>query len=176
MIWILQPCNNMLDIDITTLAISAIFTVAFITPLYWNYRKMIQKEKIAEKLIQSLKANEKLDLSEKDFWNGQYFIGLDPVKKVLVYSENIHIHEPMILDLNQMKGIKMEEKSHEFNKRKIVDELALMVHPLQKAAFPLEFYDAEKFSSMDAEPVLIKKWESLIKPLLKRAPEKQLSA
>lgn len=166
----------MFDIDITTLGISAIFTAAFIAPFYLNYRKMSQKEKKVGQLIQNLSADKGLNLSEKDYWNSQYFIGLDPVKKVLVYSENIHIHEPMIVDLNQMKVIKVEEKSHEFNKRKIVDELTLMVHPLQKAAFPLEFYDAEKFSSLDAEPVLIKKWESLIKPLLKRAPEKELIA
>ncbi|PSK99272.1 hypothetical protein [Cecembia rubra] len=166
----------MFDIDITTLVIAGLFTAAFIAPLYWNYRKMSQKEKKAEQLIQSLKASKGLFLSEKDYWNNQYFIGIDPVKKVLVYSENIHIHEPMIVDLNQMKGIKMEEKSHEFNKRKIVDELTLMVHPLQKAPIPLEFYDADKFSSLDAEPVLIKKWESLIRPLLKKIPEKELSA
>ncbi|WP_165389786.1 hypothetical protein [Cecembia calidifontis] len=176
MIWILQPCNDMFDIDITTLAVSAVLTIAFIAPFYWNYRKMSQKEKKLDQLIQNLKASKGINLSVKDYWNNQYFIGLDPTKKILVYSSNIHDQDPLILDLNQVKGIKMEEKHHEFNKRKIVDELNLIVHPIHKAAFPIEFYDGEKFSSLDTEPVLIKKWEKLLKPLLNRVPEKQLSA
>lgn len=166
----------MYDIDITTLVIAALFTAAFIAPLYWNYRKMSQKEKKASLLIQSLKVSKGLNLSENDYWNNQYFIGLDPVKKVLVYSANIHEDDPLIVDLSETRGIKMEEKSHEFNKRKVVDELTLLILPLHNAPIPLEFYDGEKFSSLDSEPVLIKKWENLIKPLLKKAPEKQLSA
>lgn len=166
----------MFDIDYLTLSIAAVCMAAFVAPFYWNHRKSAQKLKKAMHRIQEVSKNLKLNLQEKDCWNNQYFIGLDPEQKVLLYAVDIHQNPPLVLDLTTVQKIKLEEKFHEFgnakDKRKVLDRLDLVLIKDGQSSLELEFYDAEKYSAMDGEPLLIKKWEKLLQAFLHQVPRK----
>ena len=169
----------MFDIDYLTLSIAAVCIAAFAAPFYWNHRKSAQKLKQAMFHIHEVSKNLKLNLQEKDSWNNQYFIGLDPEQKVLLYAAEIHQTPPLTLDLTTVQRIKLEEKFHEFgqgrDKRKVIDRLDLVLIIAGQSSLQLEFYDAEKFSAMDGEPLLIKKWEKLLQSLLQQVPRQHVT-
>ena len=86
--------------------------------------------------------------------------------------------EPVVIDLDHVKQIKIDEVSRVIgskgNSRKVIDELRLhLISHTGKVIGDLEFYDAEKFSDLAGESVLIKKWEGSLQVFLKNQVKKE---
>lgn len=163
----------MFEIDYITIGFAVVLSLAFMAPLYLNHRK---NKKIAEAKNQFLAdlAKEKgLHFSQKEFWRNRYMMALDTNLKKLVYVHFEEVPAVIEIELDQVQSIEIHEKNHEIGgekeKRKIIDNLDLtfyMGHS-QKNQITLEFYDAEKFSDMNGELPLIRRWQSLLQSNLK---------
>ncbi|MCH7396825.1 hypothetical protein MM236_02455 [Belliella sp. DSM 107340] len=157
----------MFEIDIITISIAIVSMVAFAVPFYINNLK-VKKEKLnKENLLQNFLKSHNLNLNIQDNWRKQYFIGMDTYQNKLVYIQNLADIKAVILDVREIKQVKINEESRvvgaKGNSRKIIDGLHLQFTNHQgKVIGLLEFYDGEKFSDLVGEPILIKKWEATI--------------
>lgn len=168
----------MFDIDIITLIMAVAGMIAFAIPFYLNNQK-VKKEKTRKMkgLSEIIKSNG-LSLNLEDQWRNQYFIGFDSNKNKLLYIANLDKLEPVVIDLDHVKQIKIDEVSRVIgskgNSRKVIDELRLhLISHTGKVIGDLEFYDAEKFSDLAGESVLIKKWEGSLQVFLKNQVKKE---
>lgn len=158
----------MFDIDIITLAISAVAMIAFALPFYFASRKINKKKVLALKQIEDFIQSQNLTIQIRDIWRNQYFIGLDTVKGVLVYCEHLDNSSPVLIDLKKINQVAIEEAAHVVgnmtNSHKVLDKLTLsMTDEHNRKIQGLEFYDGDKYSDLNGEAVLIKKWELLIR-------------
>ncbi|MCH7413819.1 hypothetical protein MM213_10010 [Belliella sp. R4-6] len=168
----------MFDIDIITISIAIVSMVAFAIPFYLNNVK-VKKEKLNnDKLLQTFLNSHNLNLNIQDNWRKQYFIGIDTSQNKLVYVDDLADIKPIILDIRDVKQVKINEVSRvvgaKSNSRKIIDSLHLQLTNHQgKVIGLLEFYDGEKFSDLVGEPILIKKWEATISAEAKSTGKKE---
>ncbi|MFO7823403.1 MAG: hypothetical protein R6V72_05650 [Cyclobacterium sp.] len=157
----------MFDLDIITLSMAMVAIIAFIMPFYLNNKKEKARVALAEKLLADFEKNQQLHIQVKDLWRNKYFIGMDPKKGKLIYSEDIHSCSPVLIDLLLINNVRIKEESHKVasptSSRKVIDKLELLFYS-EKAELvhTIEFYDGETFSDLLGETILIKKWETEI--------------
>jgi hypothetical protein len=159
----------MIDIEPISLGIALVLSAAFVFPIFNHSRKI--------KLAQQKKLNTLLEMGIKegyiwntmDFWRNEYLIAVDKQKKVMAYYQSTS-KEPILVDLNKYKMISIVEVETPKEKgASRIHELHLKFQsndPLCKAIL-LEFYNAEKFSDLNGEFPLVKKWEAICKETAK---------
>lgn len=169
----------MFDIDIISLTIAVILIAAFILPLYLHISKVKNREVRATKLLEDFAKSQELEIQVKDLWRSKYFIGLDRNKAKLLYSDDIALSSPVVIDLRTITRVKIAEVSHkvvnQLESRKIIDRLDMVL--LDKSgntANILEFYDGNRFSDLNGETILIKKWESYLEDVTHKVSKDQL--
>ncbi len=171
----------MFDIDITTLVISAAALIAFILPFYFAGRNVNKKKALAMKQIADFAKSQNLTFSIQDIWRNQYFIGLDTTKGVLIYCENLSNTSPVVIELKKINHVTIDETAHVVtnmtNSNKVVDKLSLFIFDNRnRIVQDLEFYDGDRYSDLNGEAVLIKKWEILIREQIKNHRSKLVIA
>jgi hypothetical protein len=159
------------DIDIVSFSIAVILIIAFIIPFYWYSRKSRIKELKAIKCLGEYAMNLDLEMHLTEFWRSHYFIGLDRNKGKVIYADNLLSPSPVIIDLRNIKKVKVEEASRKIvtpkETRKVIDKLELnFVGENNKTVMKIEFYDGDKFSDLNGESVLIKKWEAVLQSVI----------
>lgn len=170
----------MFDFDFITLSIAMISIAAFTLPFYLSHRKIKARVAIAKKQMADFIKNQGIQIQVEDLWRNQYYIGLDPEKRKLIYTEDIAAASPVLIDLDGVRQVKIDEVSRnlvsQVNTRKIIDHLKLVfVGENGKVIDTLEFYDGDKYSDLSGETILIKNWETCIQNVLKNTPKKQLA-
>ncbi|MFC4872814.1 hypothetical protein [Negadavirga shengliensis] len=169
----------MFDIDIISLSIAVILIAAFILPLYLHISKAKKRETRATKLLEDFAKSQGLEIQVKDLWRSRYFVGLDRNKAKLLYSDDIALSSPVLIDLYTISRVKIGEVSHkvvnQVESRKVIDRLDLIL--LDKngdTANVLEFYDGNRFSDLNGETILIKKWETYLEDITRKILKDQL--
>ncbi|NHE59813.1 hypothetical protein [Cyclobacterium plantarum] len=167
----------MFDLDIITLSMAMVAIIAFIMPFYINNKKVKAKVALAEKLLADFAKNQQLNIQVKDLWRNKYFIGIDPQKGKLIYSEDINSCLPVLIDLHLIGHVRIKEESHKVvsptSTRKVIDKLELSFYSEKAELFHnIEFYDGEKFSDLLGETILIKKWENEIMACMQQLTKK----
>ncbi|WP_373522888.1 hypothetical protein [Aquiflexum sp.] len=160
----------MLDIDPASLGISLIALLAFIWPLYYYSRKQKLKLKSQQEFLDKIRQASQLHFDHEDHWRGLYGMGLDIKNKKLIYVFHGTPSETKIIDLQKAHKISFQKTEHEISngkeKRQILDHLAIQIDCVDKSHV-LEFYNCDRFSDLDGEWPLAKKWENILKPLVK---------
>jgi len=158
----------MFEIDSVSLTIGAVLLVAFAVPFFMYSSKSKKEKKKRDMMLEDyLKANNlKLDLQES--WRNKYFLGLDLAHKKLVYVKSFEDFQPLQVNLEELSHITSQEVSRMVgsgkDSRKVLDELQLqLVGKNGKVRASLEIYNGDLFSDLSGEPVLIQKWETLLK-------------
>lgn len=158
----------MFDFDSITLLISMVCLVAFAIPfIIYSKKAKSQNSQKKAKLDEFLQANQ-FNLTVQETWRDRYFLGIDPVKRALVFVENLDAFEPQVFNLDDVHQVVKHEVSRMIgtgkNQRKIVDELHLqLIGKSGRLKTSIEVYNGEVFSDLLGEPVLIQKLEALLK-------------
>ena len=163
----------MFDIEPVSLVISLVLIILFSSPIVLYKRKQSQKIKFQTHYIEEMGSKSNLKFDESDRWRDLYFIGLDSVRKILVYvkfgPENT-IHQ---IDLSKASDVKLEKMEREIKiegkPQNIIDGLNLKIeiHGDKAETRMLEFYDSELFSDNMGELPLVQKWEKTLKTMIK---------
>lgn len=160
----------MLDIDPASLGISLIVLLAFIWPLYYYSRKQKLKVKSQKEFLEKIRQSSQLQFDHEDHWRGLYGMGLDIKNKRLIYVFYGTPSETKTIDLHKAHRISVQKVEHEISngkeKRQILDHLEIQIDYMDKTHV-LEIYDCDKLSDLDGEWPLAKKWENILKPLVK---------
>jgi hypothetical protein len=160
----------MLDIDPASLGISLIVLLAFIWPLYYYSRKQKLKVKSQKEFLEKIRQSSQLQFDHEAYWRGLYGMGLDIKNKKLIYVLYGTPSETKHIELQKAHRIFIQKIEHELSngkeKRQVLDHLAIQIDCLDKTHV-LEFYDCNKFSDLDGEWPLVRKWENILKSLVK---------
>ena len=146
--------------------IIGIITLAcFIVPVL--YYQGVQKRKRKEflKNFIGVAQQEQVMVTEYDFWNHGYAIGIDRVKNQLFYLKKKEGKEQKILiDLNVVDRCSLVNQNRLVGDNRTIDRLSL-VFSYRNAKHPekeLEFYNKEESMSLNDELQLLEKWKSLV--------------
>lgn len=160
----------MLDIDPASLVISLIALLAFIWPLYYYSRKQKLKLKSQKDYLDNIRQLSQLQFDHEDHWRGLYGMGLDIKNKKLIYVFYETPSETKTIDLHKAHRIFVQKTEHELSngkeKRQVLDHLAIQIECSDKNHI-LEIYDSNRLSDLDGEWPLAKKWENILKSLVK---------
>lgn len=164
----------MISIDYMSLAMALVVIVLFVTPLYLHVQRTKKKKANALQRLEEFSGTHGWKLTEYEIWRSRYFLGIDAVNLGLVYIEEIAAGTPISVDLREIDRVRMIERSHEIvsstEKRKIIDAIELqLIGSNGQVAHRLEVYDGDRYSDLDGEAVLAKKWETQISKLLKES-------
>lgn len=157
----------MFAIDYMSLAVATTLIALFVAPLYLHIRKTNRAKAKAVKRLESFAASQGLVFSDTDIWRNRYFLGLDRNKNTLVYTDNMAESAPICIDLASIHRVRMVGRFHEVvsnvEKRKVFDAIELqLIDQDERLAHRLEVYDGDRYSDLDGEAVLAKKWEILL--------------
>lgn len=158
-------------LDYITMAFVVALVAAFAMPFILHSRKNNKKKSRAKKQLMDFANSHGLSLTTMEFWRNNYFIGLDPVKAQLVYSNDIAGNSTQIIRLREVRDVEVHESSrkvkHQGETNKIIDRLELILNSdIPGKRWVLEVYDGERFSDVAGEPVLIKIWNNRIQNTL----------
>jgi hypothetical protein len=153
------------SIIISTLGLIALIILPFI--LHYLHKK--NKDKKFMKDFISLAEKENIVISQKEFWRECYAIGIDEnLKKLLYVNKQKDKEQSTLIDLMEVESCRIANKSRlvktpngNYN---VMDRLDL-VFTFNKSDLPekaLEFYDCEKFMTIDEELPLIENWLGII--------------
>ncbi|MFC5191341.1 hypothetical protein ACFPIK_06150 [Algoriphagus aquatilis] len=157
----------MFSIDPVTAILSFVLFCAFSVPFIYHIQKNKAKEKL---LLQKIKAegqSQGVQATELETWRNQYAIGLDPSKKVLLYTFLGELEISCSIHLSDVKKVSISRKTREAGneeaKRTLIDKVGLeFTHASAKKNTYFEFYDSELFSDLAGETLLAEKWAELI--------------
>ena len=163
----------MIDIDIPTLAVSSVLLLGVITPFvsYSIKSKKAKKEFLDGFSDFTSQLNLNIDVQED--WRNRYVLGLDNVKKVLVYYQTGEDKVGQQIELDEVSQAVLHQSyliNESAAKNKTLDYLALQLHfkdPSRKS-LSLEIYRHENYSDLLGETILADKWTDLINQSLDR--------
>lgn len=158
----------MFEIDYIGLMVSMVLLAAFMMPIYLNVKKNNKKKKALVTEINKLALENGILLQNIDSWRNSYIIGLDPVKKKLIYISDHSEQNVNIIDLSNLESVGVHSKNHQVGSGnesyKITDLLELQLHFKggKNNSICLGFYDCDLHSDLQNEYPLIKKWHQLL--------------
>ena len=103
----------MFSIDPVTAILSFVLFCAFSVPFIYHIQKNKAKEKL---LLQKIKAegqSQGVQATELETWRNQYAIGLDPSKKVLLYTFLGELEISCSIPLSDVKKVSISRKTRE---------------------------------------------------------------
>lgn len=154
-------------LDTSLLAIVIILMMAFAAPLIINSRKNRLKESKAKQRILEHAHQHDLSINTMEFWRKHYFIGLDQTKGQLIYVADIESAAPLIIDLWELRKVRIQETSHQVKNQgascKVIDHIDMVLEgEVPGKTWTLEVYDGDRFSNLVSEPVIAKVWQERI--------------
>ena len=162
--------------DLISVIIGIISLAFFIVPVvYLQMVKKNEKKKFLDNFL-LLAQQQQLNISEHDFWNHSYAIGLDDTNKKLFFLKTAGGTEQKIsINIKEIEKCVLVNKSRIVDKSKVIDRLELVVtlRNVRQSEKTLEFYDREESMSVNEEVQLIEKWNKLINDRIE--PARKLS-
>lgn len=163
----------MLDIDLLTLTIAVLAIIAFIIPFYLQYRKLNNQKMGIQKQLQAFKSLNQLNIDQEETWRSKYYLGLDRSNKKLIYANWTAEIKIDLIDLTQVSKVSIQESARLVGtaspQRKVCDLILLKLKLNQQdKEYTLELYDAEKYSDLQGEGPIAKKWEGIIQQEIKK--------
>ncbi|UJP64240.1 hypothetical protein [Mongoliitalea daihaiensis] len=161
----------MFDFDSITFLIAVVSLIAFAIPfmIYSNEARKQSVQNAAK--LESFLQSQHLQVAAKEIWRDRYFLGLDLNQEKLAYTKDIKNFEPTVIHLSEISHVSRQEVSRVIgtgkSQRKVIDALYLNLFTSSGILLvSIEIYDGEVFSDLSGEPVLLTKWEKLLKDQL----------
>lgn len=142
---------------------------AFVIPVVFIHK---HSQKKGEKRIQQLlnAAKEKnVNVSEYDFCNETYFLGLDAASKTLYYNKNIGgVESSLVVPLTAFNAIRVSNVSRSSGSVSIVDRVCLAATPIKKGESDvlIELYDSGYSPSVFESIEMAKKWAAKLNAIV----------
>ncbi|WP_439882691.1 hypothetical protein ACSX1A_05870 [Pontibacter sp. MBLB2868] len=151
--------------DFETVIIGLVSVAFFLVPiLYVQHVQKAKKNKIIEDFIK-LGEQQQLTITQYDFWEPFYAIGIDTEKKKLLYTRNQAGNEQQeLVDLAEIIKSGISKTSTDSGGNKVIERVDLALHtrtPKQQAKF-IEFYSKEENLNFSNELLLSEKWNNII--------------
>ncbi len=165
----------MQNIDMTTVLLSLILTVAFAAPFIYYSFKNKNAEKLLSKNFNEFAKQYGISPTLVDKWRNHYTIGLDKSTKKLVYFSYGDFPQQVVINLEEVQKVTLQEKFRSITvgkeKRNILEFLALQFHfkDPDHLARTVEVYDGNLFTDQMGERVIAKKWLEVLSQELKAA-------
>jgi len=159
--------------EIGSFLIGTLLLIGCIAPLIWIHINQNKKDSIFTAHCIDLAEKEGLSLGIMEVWNRDYFIGIDEVKRTLIYTRNVNgIPEYEIIPLDQIIAHKIVKEDRQWTVKGQTKshierlELHFKINGKPPKEVRLLFYDALKSMTLIGELDIIKKWDELIKKQL----------
>lgn len=156
--------------ELGSVIIGLVSLACFILPIIYlqNAKKKEKKKFLKEYML--LAEQQQLTISQCDFWNHGYAIGIDPLKNKLFYLKKLEGKEQKItIDLSEIASCRIININKTEKDYKIVEriQLAFTFRNLRKAEMTLDFFDKEESMTIHDEHQLSEKWNTFINEHLK---------
>lgn len=147
-------------------AIFGIFALAcFIVPVIYLQRAKKKERTKFLKGFTDLAEQQQLSISEHDFWNHCFAIGIDTSKNKLFYlKKQKETEQKFLIDLSEVEYCRVNNINRSVNQDKIIERLEL-VFTFRNSKLPqkaLEFYNKDETMALHDELQLIEKWKTNI--------------
>lgn len=142
-------------------------------PIVWFHVSRNRKQKRVTREFMELGEKFGLKISEFDTWNTNYFIGIDHASNtVLYFRKQLNTDITERIDLNKVSKCSKVNSTVAVNspsgKSNVLQRLQLEItYRAASSSKYLEFYDADKTTSVSDEMILIDKWVSLLNKRVK---------
>ncbi|TXK45895.1 hypothetical protein FVR03_11350 [Pontibacter qinzhouensis] len=152
--------------DVTSIIIGLAAVALFIVPiLYVQHTQKAKKQKLLQD-FEALAGQQKLTISQHDFWDPYYTIGIDSTQNMLFYTlrKEGQEQQQVLIDLAAISACTVRCTHREANGEKIIERVDLVFtnpnsRPAEKT---LEFYNREVNLNFNNELMLAEKWKSLV--------------
>ncbi|WP_114783536.1 hypothetical protein [Botryobacter ruber] len=151
--------------DLETIITGLVFLALCILPVIYVQRKQKAKKKKLIKEFTSLAQHRQITISQHDFWQPDYAIGIDTVNKKLLYTRKKEGNEQLIVvDLQDLKQCRVNNLYRDANGSRTIDliELSLVFANAKTPEKKLEFYNREVNLNFNDELLLAQTWENII--------------
>ncbi|MCB9283587.1 MAG: hypothetical protein H6563_05880 [Lewinellaceae bacterium] len=155
--------------DASTAIIALVF-IGFVTiPFVFLSRNLRSKDKQLLTTFDQVAKQENLRISQKEFWDGKYGIGIDPEGHKLLYiKKKGDSIQKVLVDLSEVEKCRILNKSRSVRTHntasKVIDflGLALTFSNSAREDQALEFYNVDESLTLGKELLLTEKWLKLI--------------
>lgn len=165
-----------MDTGAAIIIIVIIALVAFPFILKYLFKKAKSSKFLKEFKNQAEK--EKLTVSQKEFWNNSYIIGIDDLSKKLLYTKKQNGGgEVTLIDLEEIEKCKIvnvnKTLKNQYSKNYVTDRLVLVFSFLNepKSEKVLEFYDSTEFMPSEEDISRIQRWSDIINSNLRKSKQ-----
>jgi len=151
--------------DLISTTIGLLSIILLILPFAYARRKHRINN---NKLLQNFKAvaeQQQLTLSQYDFWDPFYAIGIDEQKKQLLYTQNQNGKEQQtLIDLADVGRCRVNKQTRETNGNTIIEriDLAFLMQNQKPQETSLELYSKEVNLNHTTELQLAEKWQGIV--------------
>lgn len=160
---------------------SLIFGIAalacFIVPvIYLQMSKNNEKKKFLKDFARLASSQHQLTLSQSDFWNHAYAIGLDKQKNKLFFQKKGSGTGPgEVIDLNKVSACRLNNKTRDMKDTRVIDviQLSFSFRNTGQTEKHLRFFDKEEDMVVNQELALAEKWNAIINDHIKNQSQAQ---
>ena len=159
--------------DLGSVIFGIISLACFIVPIIYLQGKKNKEKKEFLKYFMKLAEQQQLIITEHDFWNHSYAIGIDTQKNKLFYLKKQEGKDQQVLiDLREVERCTIHNSNRTVNNNKIIDSIDLcFTFRNKKPQKTLSFYNREESLSVNEEHQFSEKWNTLINSRLKEQPQ-----
>lgn len=155
--------------DIASALVALISIAAFTLPFIYLSRVQSKKKKQILDFINAKAAEHKLTLSQMDYWNQQFAIGIDEGKNSIIYFKKSNdTWNEQVINLTDYQKCIIRDR-HSKNLGAITNghgaaNLQLVLFPKKPniAEAGLDFFDRSDSLSLNGEWLLIDKWRTVV--------------
>ncbi|WP_128396949.1 hypothetical protein [Botryobacter ruber] len=151
--------------DLVTITIGLTLLALCIVPfLYLQRRLQANKKKLIQE-FNSLAQQRQLNISQYDFWEPGYAIGIDTDKKKVLYTRKKDGKEQLlVLNLSDLKQCRVNNLYRDSESGRTIDlvELSLVFANAKIPEKVFEFYNREVNLNFNDELLLAEKWKNII--------------
>ena len=156
--------NYIKKMDLETIIIGLASLALCIVPIfYFQSKQKAKKEKLLQEFMK-LAQQHQLMVTQYDFWDPSYAIGIDTAKKILLYTrKGAEKDDVMLIDLSDVQQCKVNNLYRDSVGGRTIDLIELaFICTNSKALKNLEFYNREINLNLNNELLLTEKWKNIV--------------
>lgn len=151
--------------DSSTIIIGLVCLAIIILPILYFQRNQKNKASKLFNEFSNLAGQQQLNISQYDFWDPFYAIGLDSDKMKLFYTKRREsVVQETVIDLLEVGQYRVSNTNRDTNGSKVIDyiELTFTYRNSKHPEKSLEFYNREENLILGGELRLAEKWKTII--------------
>jgi len=155
--------------EIKNAIISFVLLAIFILPLVYLVNMQKNKDKKLQKILLALAKKLNVEISQSEFWNSGYCLGIDNTNRKLLYLyKKNEKEESTLIDLTEVKKCKSSNINRNVKTKSgniyVIDRIELVFSYKDStiADKSLKLYSAEDDMSLSNELQVAEKWQNLI--------------